>query len=150
MTITEKVAYLKGLAEGLGLDEENKQEKLIKAIIDVLDDMALTVDDLEAEVDEMGQQVDEIDEDLAAAEEELYDGWDCEGCEKYDDEDEDDDGEFVEVRCPQCGETICIDPETLENEDGIVCPNCDTDLEFDFGDDEEDGDGETEEPQDEE
>ena len=40
MEISEKVAYLKGLAEGLKLDEETKEGKLIAAIIDVLDAMA--------------------------------------------------------------------------------------------------------------
>ena len=137
MTGTEKVAYLKGLAQGLGLDADNKQDKLIAAIIDVLDDMALSVADLEAGLDELGEQVDDIDEDLAAVEEDLYedeDGCSC-GC------DHDDCGccadDFIEVKCPQCGETICIDPDTLENEDSIVCPNCKTDLEFDFGDEPE-------------
>ena len=38
MTVTEKVSYLKGLAEGLGIDESEKNGKMIKAIIDVLED----------------------------------------------------------------------------------------------------------------
>ena len=45
MTVTEKVAYLKGLAQGLGMDADNKQDKLIAAIIDVLDDVALSLAD---------------------------------------------------------------------------------------------------------
>ena len=36
MEISEKVAYLKGLAEGLNLDTDSKEGKLIAAIIDVL------------------------------------------------------------------------------------------------------------------
>ena len=40
MELFEKVAYLKGLAEGLALDTETKEGKLIAAIIDVLDDMS--------------------------------------------------------------------------------------------------------------
>ena len=43
MEISEKVAYLKGLAEGLNLDTDSKEGKLIAAIIDVLDDMAETM-----------------------------------------------------------------------------------------------------------
>ncbi len=139
MTLTEKVAYLKGLAEGLGMDADNKQDKLISAIIDVLDDMALSVADLEAGLDELGEQVNDIDEDLAALEEDFYDD-DCDCCDCCDDDCDccdccDDD--FIEVTCPQCGETICLDPDTIEVEDSIVCPNCNTDLEFDFGDEEE-------------
>lgn len=138
MTVTEKVAYLKGLAQGLGLDENNKQDKLIQSIIDVLDDMALSVADLETGLDELGEQVDDIDEDLAAVEEDFYgdEEDDCCGgdCCCGDD--------FVQVECPACGEEICLEPETLEKEDSIVCPNCKTELEFDFG---EDDDAETEE-----
>ena len=134
MTVTEKVAYLKGLAQGLGMDADNKQDKLIAAIIDVLDDVALSIADLEAGMDELGEQVNDIDEDLAAVEEDLYDEDDC-GCGHGDCDCCSDD--FIEVKCPQCGETICLDPDTLETEDGIVCPNCKTDLEFDFGDEQE-------------
>ena len=41
MEITEKVAYLKGLAEGMELDTGKKEGKLLSAIIDVLEDIAL-------------------------------------------------------------------------------------------------------------
>ena len=44
MEISEKVAYLKGLAEGLNLDTDSKEGKLIAAIIDVLDDIALELE----------------------------------------------------------------------------------------------------------
>ena len=50
MEISEKVAYLKGLAEGLALDTESKEGKLIAAIIDVLDDMSGKFEDLEDEL----------------------------------------------------------------------------------------------------
>ena len=40
MTLTEKVAYLKGLVEGIGVDETTNQGKIMKAVLDVLDDMA--------------------------------------------------------------------------------------------------------------
>lgn len=40
MTISEKVAYLKGLADGLDLDKEpSKEGKIIAKIIDVLEDV---------------------------------------------------------------------------------------------------------------
>ena len=73
MTVTEKVSYLKGLAEGLGIDETQKEGKIIKAIIDVLDDVAFTVADLEDGFDELVDQVDMIDEDLDSLVEDLYD-----------------------------------------------------------------------------
>ena len=80
MTITEKVSYLKGLAEGLSIDDTTKEGKIIKAIIDVLDDVAFSVADLEDGLAEVCDQVDLIDEDLEALEEECEDeGCDC-GC----------------------------------------------------------------------
>ena len=47
MEISEKVAYLKGLAEGLALDTETKEGKLIAAIIDVLDEMSIRFEDID-------------------------------------------------------------------------------------------------------
>ena len=53
MEITEKVAYLKGLAEGMELDTEKKEGKLLAAIIDVLDDIALEIADMKADQEEL-------------------------------------------------------------------------------------------------
>ncbi|OJU11420.1 MAG: hypothetical protein BGN88_14040 [Clostridiales bacterium 43-6] len=120
MTVLEKVSYLKGLAEGLGFDESSKQDKLLKAIIEVLDDIAMTVTDLEDDVVELSDQLDAVDEDLAGVEEEIY---------GYEDDAEDED--FYEVVCPSCGEQVYLDSEMLE-EESIDCPACGTELEFDF------------------
>ena len=128
MTITEKVAYLRGLAEGMKLDSSTNEGKLTLAIIDTLDDIALTVSDLEDTVAELSAQVDEIDDDLGELEDEVY----SDGC---DDEDEDFDDTLYEVECPNCGDVICLDEEMLD-EGEIDCPNCGEKLEFDF----EDGD----------
>ena len=68
MTVTEKVAYLKGLAEGLGIQEDSKEGKLLKAVMDVLADLAVSVEDLEDYTAELTEQVDAIDEDLDALE----------------------------------------------------------------------------------
>ena len=123
MTITEKVAYLKGLLEGMEIDPTSKEGKILKAIMDVLADTALSVEDLEATVQEMGEQVDTIDEDLDALE-----------CDYYDD-DEDDcdccDPEFYDVTCPSCNEEFSVDEDTLLD-GGVDCPNCGEHLEFDI------------------
>ena len=48
MTISEKVAYLKGLAEGLNLDvEKSKEGKLISVMIGILEEVGLSIEDLE-------------------------------------------------------------------------------------------------------
>lgn len=128
MNIAEKVAYIKGLAEGLGLDDTTKEGKILAAIIDVLDDIAAEIDDVEDVVADMADQIDAVDEDLASVEELIYD----------DDEDddccccgEDDDEDVFEVVCPSCNDVIYLDADMLE-EGGIVCPNCGENLEFDF------------------
>jgi len=130
MTITEKVAYLKGLAQGLEIDEDSKEGKMFSAIIDVLDEVALSISDLDdvteglcEEVDDIYEELDEIDEDLGALEDDFY----------GDEEDEDDDDieeDMYEVTCPSCGEKIYIDEGVLD-EGKIACPACGEDLELD-------------------
>ncbi|MBQ4626660.1 MAG: hypothetical protein IJB45_05340 [Clostridia bacterium] len=129
MTLTEKVAYLKGLAEGLALDESKPEIKVIKAMMEILDDLALTVADLEDGLDLVCEQLDAVDEDLDELEGFVYeelDDCDC-CCDDCDDEDE----EFYDVECPSCGEVICVDRDILE-EGSINCPKCDELLEFEI------------------
>ena len=128
MTITEKVAYLKGLAEGLALDESKPEAKIIKAMMDVLDDIALSVSDLEDGMDLISEQLDAVDEDLDELEGFVYEDLDdccCDDC--CDDEDE----EYYDVECPSCGEVICVDGDILE-EGSINCPKCNELLEFEI------------------
>ncbi len=144
MTITERAAYIKGLAEGLGIDDSTKEGKVIRALIGAFDDMALTVSDLEAEIDELSEQVDTIDEDLGSLEEDYYelddededDGCSC-GCKDEDDDEDDEDyldEDIYEVCCPTCGDVVCIDSDMLEKGQ-TTCPNCGELLEFDLEDD---------------
>ena len=86
MEIKEKVAYIKGLAEGLGLDENDKNGKVLAAIIDLLGDMAEEIDAIEENAEYLESYVEELDEDLGMVEEDLYCGED----------DEDDDASFDE------------------------------------------------------
>ena len=126
MTVTEKVAYIKGLVDGLDLDAKKDEVKVIKAIIDLLDDMAMSVADLEEGLDVVCDQVDEIDEDLSDLETYVYE---CDDDDCFCDDDD-----CYEIECPNCGETICVDDGILED-GSIDCPNCGTLLEFDFDDD---------------
>ena len=133
MSITEKIAYIKGLAEGLALDDSKPEIKVINAIIDLLDDIAYDLTDMEDLYDELSEQVDEIDQDLAEVESELYDE-DFE--DDFDDDDDyfdDDDNPFYEVTCGACGEKINVSEDVLL-EGEIECPNCGELLEFDFSD----------------
>ena len=81
MTLTEKVAYLKGLAEGLNLDKDAKETKLFEAMFDILEDMALTVNDIDEDLAAVEELVDCIDEDLDELEDIIYDDeCDCDCC----------------------------------------------------------------------
>jgi hypothetical protein len=133
MTNTEKVAYIRGLAEGLELDQDKKEVKVLNAIIDLLDDMALSLSEVKENMEDMADQIDAVDEDLGSLEDDFYDECD-EDCSCEDDDDED--GEcYYEVTCPNCHETICLSEDIIE--DGqMECPNCGETLEFDM--DEED------------
>lgn len=136
MTVTEKVAYLKGLVEGLELDESKSETKVIKAMMDVLDDLALTVTDLSDDVDIMAEQLDAVDEDLGDLEEYVYDDEEeCDCCD-YDDCDCCDD-DLYEVECPACHESVYVDESILED-GSIECPNCGEKLEFEIEFDDED------------
>ena len=130
MTINEKAAYIKGLAEGVELDASTKEGKLIAALIDLVSDMADAIEELEEDVDTALDYCEELDEDLGAVEEILLDDecdcdddCECDGdCDCCDEDCDLCDDEYFEVECPACGETICfdgsIDPEEL------ACPAC--------------------------
>jgi DNA-directed RNA polymerase subunit RPC12/RpoP len=123
MTINEKVSYLKGLAEGLNVDDGTKEGKLLKAIVDVLEDIAISVTDLEDGYAELTEYTEIIDEDLEELENEVF-GED----EDYEDEDYEDDDSFI---CPSCGEEIMLEEDDYDK-DEIECPVCGQLVELDF------------------
>ena len=126
MDFCEKIAYIKGLAEGLELDNNTKEGKVIYAIIDLLGDITEEICEIEDGCDELMEQIDAVDEDLSSLEEIIYEDDDCDGdcgC--------DCDDEVYEIECPACNDVIYLDGDMLE-EEGMTCPNCGTELEFDF------------------
>lgn len=129
MTITEKVAYIKGLLEGLSLDESKPETKVIKAIVEALDDIALTAADTEERVENLEGYCDELDDDLAVLEDEVYGDVD-DG--DYDDEDEG----VICVECPNCGEEVCLDDSM--DFDKIKCPACGEEFSCEISDEDKD------------
>ena len=115
MEISEKVAYLKGLAEGLALDTDTKEGKLIAAIIDVLDDMAEKFVDLEDELCDVEDGLDAVSDDLSDVEQALYELDDDVDEDEDEDYDDDDDESYFETTCPVCEEEIVFDEDTLES-----------------------------------
>ena len=81
MDICEKVAYIKGLAEGLSLDESTKEGKILAAVIDVLSDITDEICEIEDGCDELMEQLDAVDEDLSNVEDIIYGDDDCDCCD---------------------------------------------------------------------
>lgn len=131
MTITEKIAYIQGLAEGLGVNDSTKEGKVIIAMLDVLKDIGLTVEETDEELDDIADIMSDMEESISDLEDEVYGDYD-------EDDDELDLEDLYEVTCPSCNNTITIDYEILDKSK-IACPNCGEDLEFDldFLDDED-------------
>ena len=129
MTVTEKVAYLKGLVEGLDFDADKKETKVINAVLDVLEDLALAVSDLDDEMAIVTEQLDAVDEDLADLEEVFYEELDDCDCDCDCDDCCDCDDDMYEVECPNCGELIYFDEEIILDGEA-ECPACGESLEF--------------------
>ena len=140
MTISEKAAYLKGLMDGLNLDTEKAEGKMIAAMVELFGDMAKRMKDIEDTTIAISDELDEIEEDLDAIEDYILDEEEDFEDEDFDDEwDEDEDYEegfdfgdedsiIYEVECA-CGEIINFDEEVLE-QGSMKCPNCGETLEF--------------------
>ena len=128
MTISEKVAYLKGLAEGLDLDTtKSKEGKLISVMIGILEELAMSVEDLEENALNLGEEIDVLSDDLADVEEVVFD--------EEDDDLEDYDDDWFEVECPTCGADIMVDDEALTDGE-VECPSCGTRYAMELTDDE--------------
>ena len=154
MTISEKAAYLKGLMDGLNLDTEKAEGKMISAIVELLGDVTKKLTDVEDTTIAISDELDEIEEDLDAIEDYILDEEDED--EDWDDDDWDEDEDcdcdeagfdfgdedsiIYEVKCV-CGNVINFDEETLD-QGSIICDKCGETLEFTFDDEDEEEDDE--------
>ena len=138
MTISEKVAYLKGLAEGLNLDtEKSKEGKLISVMIGIMEELAMSVEDLEENALNLGEEIDVLSDDLADVEDVVFED---------DEDDEDYDDDWFEVECPTCGADIVVDDETLADGE-VECPSCGTRYAMELSDDDDEDEEPEEEPE---
>ena len=147
MTISEKMAYVKGLRDGVSLDAEKPEVRVIDAVLDLLGDVAAAIRDLDDQAEAVSDELDEIEESLDQLESVVYDEDDDEDEDEDEgqDADESDNDEAVydfgdeviyELTCPACGESITIDEEMLDK--GMInCPKCGEELEFDLSEDED-------------
>lgn len=137
MSLTEKVSYLRGLADGMGIKEENSNEqKLLLKILEVLDDMAENVEENNESLSALADELDELDDVVSEMEEAILEIEDDEDDEDDEDEENELEGEVeflhYELDCPECGGPVVLDEETIQ-QGTIVCPNCNKTLEIDLG-----------------
>ena len=144
--VAKKVAYLKGMAEGMNLTEDTVQNRLLLRMLEALEEIADELEAVEARQDETEQYIDELDADLGEVEEFLFaddeedDECDC-GCghhhhhddededdEEWDEEDDDEGIDFIEYECPHCKTCVYYDQEAFDLEEEHLCPECGKEL----------------------
>ncbi len=134
--MTNKISYLRGLAEGMKLNPEKDSHRLILGMLDALGDVGDTLDALMEAQGEIVERINVMDDDLSDLEDDFY------GEEEFDpDEDaeegEEEDGEDQDVtssngpilyECPHCHTTVEIDPDSVDLSEKSLCPTCGKEL----------------------
>lgn len=142
MTVVEQAAYLKGLTEGLGMEQDSKEGKLWGALCELLSDMAHEIEDLQATSLDYADVLDEMTEELTYLEELTCD------LDMIDDDDDDFDDDDSRACCGgRFGACLCDedDYEYDDNDDNeddeeleydgvlydVTCPTCGEEITFD-------------------
>jgi len=127
--LTDRAAYLRGLADGMGLDKEKNENKLVLEMLNLMDEMAQKINELDEDVGELEAYVEDIDSDLADIEDALFgdedecdcgccDDDDCDCCGEYDDQEE------LSFDCPNCGKTVMVKAADIDYDHSPVCEHC--------------------------
>lgn len=118
--ISKKVAYIKGMAEGMELTADtakDAKDKLLLQMLDALDLIAEELDSIRDRQDEAERYIDELDSDLGELEEAVFE-----------EEDEDDSLDFIEYECPHCGASVYYDQSAFDLSEEHPCPSCGKEL----------------------
>ena len=119
MGVSDKVAYLSGLMDGLSYEKESREGKVFDAIISVLKEIGDELDAIRSDMTDLEEFAEALDDDVSALEGFLDDG---------NGEDDEEEGEaFIDIECPSCGHINAIDPEVLWDADvhtEILCTQC--------------------------
>jgi len=137
--IKEQLAYLKGLAEGLNVGQSSPEGRVLLAMMEAMNEMVRSMDRLYMQQDQLESYLEAIDDDLTDLENEVFEEYD-EDLEdlaiEYELEDDDDivgmddldDSaiEYMEMACPNCGETVFVDEDVFESDEvvEVLCPEC--------------------------
>ncbi len=153
MDLKEKASYVKGLLEGLNLDYKNESNKILKILVDIIQDMAEKVQEIESVSYENSALIDELDEDLANVEKNLYNEnaknncknkgnkskCNCSSLEGHNQDNSYNDklNEYAEyeISCPNCKRVVELTEELFNgDEEDIICPECGEKINFEFKD----------------
>ncbi|NLP29102.1 MAG: hypothetical protein GX370_10160 [Clostridia bacterium] len=104
-TIKTKVAYVRGMMDGLAIDLDTKEGKVLSAMLNLLEDIADKIEEIDFRQEELETYIDD----------DIYD----QNSEASFEEDD-----FIEFLCHRCGETIYVDKSIVNNNEQIECPNC--------------------------
>ena len=116
--INEKVAYTKGLVDGLELDQASNEGKVLVQVLDILEDIVDALDGITEAQEELEEYVEMVDDDLSDLEEFILD-------EDFSDDDEFDfdEEDYYEIICPECGNIYITEFESFEI-NMVSCPVC--------------------------
>lgn len=151
MTSIEKIAYIKGMIDGMDFEFEGENGRIMQAMLDLLETMAAEITDLREELNYTATELSIINDDLVRVEDRLYGNLASADDSEFEDDDEEEEdhcgcghdhghghhhhhGYDFFVVCPACGERLGLTQEDLEK-GSINCPGCDENLEFDFDED---------------
>lgn len=137
MKLTDKMAYVRGMIDGMDLDlTSTKEGRVLGQLLELMQTMTDTVTDLQDQVDELSEMTDLLDQDLGDVENILYDDMDM---DVYDNDNsvtpriEDTTEDIYETVCPKCEHVLTVDEATLDAGE-MKCPYCGELLEFDYSD----------------
>lgn len=108
--LTQRVAYLQGLASGFNVTEASREGQVLKEVLDVLGLMAENIARIEQDQEELEAYVESLDSDLSELEDDYY------GTEG-------DEEEVWEISCPHCGTVFELEADG-EDRAETVCPEC--------------------------
>ncbi|AYD40602.1 hypothetical protein D4Z93_08700 [Clostridium fermenticellae] len=115
-SILSKVSYINGLMDGLQIDKDTKEGKVLVGIVDVLKSMAEEIENISESQKSIEEYMDAVGNNLTYLDDDPY----------YDDyklyEDEGDN--FVQFKCSNCGDDIYVDKDIIDQREDITCPNC--------------------------
>lgn len=127
--ISERAAYLRGLADGLGLDGQTPEQRVIREILKLLEDVGNEADKQQKQFAAIATRLNSLSTELETLQNDLY--------EEYDYEDDPDSPENLGralgvipsapaahgdslsyLHCPHCGEAF------LRADGDARCPHC--------------------------